>query len=521
MNHLAALAAASLATALSPAAAQVERASFDQSPFALGTLTESDGALSRDLWAGSEAEAVGEQLRNLPTRFDDPVKRMILRRVLLSPGEAPEGADSQLAGLKLLKASEAGYAMEAGGLAELSPGLSTRPSLSRIAAIRDLYRGRIDPACQRGASLREGRQDPFFVRLRAFCYIHTGERAAADLTISLAREEGALSASDERMFSALLAGRPIAEYPESGLQYAAYRKNAGVFAPGDIERLAPSVAAAVVLDEGIAIPAREQALYRAARESLLGDRDLGDAAVNLTGTAAAEEIGRIRGYPEGFSEREVAIGEALLAARSNPDLFLLYTKVFSSEIASLMPQEQTAPFAAEIALASLLNRRFEAAERWMQQLATEQTIGAERAFLNLAKLYGYLRPGAAQRLAGAVGAEISGPKVGEIQIYDPLAARSEDIELAEETSRALRAARSGSRAAMLLSALTSGAIEAEGEAAAIRDRIGSTLYSEANASEFLREAAFTRDALAAVASLRESAIDDEAYVPRLKPGQGR
>ena len=144
---------AAASAALSVASAQVERTSFDTGPFSFGTLTQADGALSQDLWQGSDAALVEDLLESVPVRFDDPVKRMMLRRVLLSPGEGPDGAGAELAGLKLLRAAEAGYVFEAGAVAELMPGLAAAPALSRIVAMRDLYAGDIDRACQRATRI--------------------------------------------------------------------------------------------------------------------------------------------------------------------------------------------------------------------------------------------------------------------------------------------------------------------------------------------------------------------------------
>ncbi|GGY40628.1 hypothetical protein [Parvularcula lutaonensis] len=511
------LALASATAPFSAAKAQVERANFDSSPFSLGTLTENEGALGRDLWDGATAEEIADQLRNVPTSYEDPVKRLILRRVLLSPGNGPDGADADLAGLKLLRAAEAGYVMEAGALAELMPGLVVQPSLSRIVAMRDLYKLQFDQACARGANLREGRQQPFFVRLRAFCYIHAGETPAAELTISLAREEGVLSPGDEQMYANLFARSVPNEFPRSALQYAAYRKLGGLFAPTDIPDVTPAVAAAIVYDRGLSTPTRSAALVRAAREDLVPARDLADAAASLEGEEVASVIATIAAQPAGSFNRSQAIGEALVAAKQNPDLYLVLTKIYGQEIASMRPDAVTMPYATELALSSLIIRNFATAEAWIQAVAAENTIGAERAFLNLAKLYSYLRPGAAQRLAGAIGERLPDPPVPAIRIPDALAQAQASADLPTTVDRAITAAASGARGSMLLAALATSGVRASGELAAVRDTVGAALYKRAEANRLAADAAFQRQALESVGSLREEVINKEAYVPRLKP----
>jgi hypothetical protein len=518
MKHLL-VSFAALGAALSPAAAQVERASFDTSPFSLGSLTEREGALPRELWQGSTAETVSEQFASLPVRFEDLAKREMLRRVLLSPGDGPEGADAKLAGLKLLKASEAGYAFEAGALAELTPGLSVQPALSRIVAMRDLYAGDTEQACGRGASLREGRQEPFFVRLRIFCYLYADERPAAELTLSLAREEAVLTEQDERTFASLLAGVTPTRMPTDPLSYAAFRRLGGLIGPGDVADLRPEIAAAVAVDTGLSSQAREAALLRAARENLLPHRDLGDAAMRLENSRLQATIASIRVMREGSPERQAAIGQALLDAGSDTDRFLFLTKAFSQEIASAAAGPLTSPFAVEFGLASLLLRQFDAAERWMQTVAAEQSAGGERAFLNLANLYGAVRPSAAQRLAGAIGERVFEPEPVPFEVADPLAQVAARADLSLAAEHAVKAAAEGSRAGMLLAALELGAVQAGGEAGLARDAMASALYDVADAAPILADIRFEEQALSYAGKLREEVVNSQAYVPRVKPSR--
>ena len=494
--------------------AQVERGSFDTSPFALGILTEQDGALPRDLWEGADAASVAELLVLVPTRFDDPTKRLILRRVLLSPGNGPVGADTELAALKLQRASDAGYAMEAAALAELTPGLPVQPELSRVVATRDLLRGQIDQACNRGANLREGRQQSFFVKLRALCYIHAGERPAAELTLDLAGEEGVLTPTDARMFDALLSGDLPSRLPETALQYAVYRKLYGLFTAEDVERVPPSIAAAIALDRSLSAGAREAALYRVATEDLLGYRDLTAAALMLDESIIRSVVSRVQTQPEGSSERAMAIGEALRNAQDEPASYLLRTKIFSADIGSIGLTPESRPYAVEYALASLLLRRFSQAERWMQIVAEEQTIGAERAFLNLSKLYSYQRPSAAQRLAGAIGERIPDAPVPSVSVEDRTAALYFDGSLEAVARRGVAAAASGSEAAMLLAGLQASAVEGQ---ASVRDALGTALFEAGGAETIASDAAFQEAALAYAGRLRADTINAQPFIPRLKP----
>jgi len=512
--------AGSLAASVGLAAAQVERATFDSSPFSLGSMTERDGALARDLWVGSKADDVREQLLSVPTQYDDPAKRLILRRVLLSPGEGPEGADGALAGLKLLKAAQAGYVMEAGGVAELMPGLALQPELSQIVAMRDLYRGDVEQACGRGANLREGRQTTFFVRLRVLCYLHADERPAAELTLNLAREEGVLEEGDAEFFRALLGSRSTDRLPTNAVQYAAYRKLGKAFAGEAAEALPAELIAPIAWDERLGEALRAEALERAVAEDLLSARDLEEIARGLTNQLIGKEMAAIRSLPPSSADRGAVIGQALQAVRDQPNQFLMRAKIFAADIASTGVDVATVPYAAEFALASLLNRRYNDAESWMQTVAAEQSLGAERAFLNLAMLYAYVEPTAAQRLAGAIGEEIGPVDIPPLDIADKTAQVSTIVDLSSQMGQALDAAASGSRAALLLAALSTAAVEADTpQIALLRDALGADLYERAEAESFAREATFRREALAAASKLRDNVIGQSAYIPRLKPSR--
>lgn len=516
MKHLVIGFLAVLATAFNGAIAQVERARFDDGSFGLGILTDDD-SLPPSLWQGANARDIQEQLDAVPTVFDDPAKRLILRRVLLSPGDSPRDADEALAGLKLRRAVEAGYVLEAAALAELTSGLAMRPSLAESVAYRDLLLLDYDRACARGAGLREGRQSPFFVRLRAFCYLHTGEAAAAELTISLAKEEDVLSAEDEAALRSLRIGFPTATLPENALQYAAFRKVGGLITASDVPSVTAPVVTAIAMDDSVGDAVRVIALRRAALEDLMPARDLGQVAESVPGTQIAQDVGFIRALPQGSGARAGAIGEALASNLEDPAGFVLRAKIFGTEIASTAPDVATDPYGVEYSLACLLNRRYEAAERWIRSVATREGTGAETAFFNLTKLYGYLQPTAAQRLAGAIGEDLPPPPDIAVDAADRAAQGQLSGNLANVVDNALSAATSGSQASQLLAALGASTVVAEGELARIRDTVAANLYAEAGGYDIAREAAFRSAAMGSASRLRIEAVNPQFYRPRLKP----
>ncbi|MEM7739603.1 MAG: hypothetical protein AAF225_02235, partial [Pseudomonadota bacterium] len=167
--------------------------------------------------------------------------------------------------------------------------------------------------------------------------------------------------------------------------------------------------------------------------------------------------------------------------------------------------------------ACLLNRRYGAAERWIRSVATRQGTGAETAFFNLTKLYGYLQPTAAQRLAGAIGEDLPPPPDIAVDAADRAAQAQLTGNLANVVDNALSAATSGSQASQLLAALGASTVVAEGELARIRDTVAANLYAEAGGYDIAREAVFRRAALGSASRLRIEAVNPQFYRPRLKP----
>ncbi|MEE4209320.1 MAG: hypothetical protein V2I43_08655, partial [Parvularcula sp.] len=271
------------------------------------------------------------------------------------------------------------------------------------------------------------------------------------------------------------------------------------------------------VDPGVATSARETALRRAAREDLLPSRELGEALAMLSDTPLGGAIAATRDLPRASERFHTEIGRLLDSAKGDADAFLLTAKIFEDDIAALELSEGTRPFSAELALAALLTRKFDAAERFMQAVASEQTLGSDRAYLNLARLYAYLRPSAAQRLAGAIGEELGEVPSARLPIADPAARAIANPGVSEGVDDAITAARSGSIGSSLLVALTAAAVDAEGELELVRDAVATNLYAATPAADIAREAAFRREALAFAPRLREESFEEGAYVPRLKP----
>ncbi len=292
----------------------VEQSALARDVFSTGTLSRSEGGLPGDLWRGADAATLSRLLDSLPALPATPSLGEAIRRTLLSNGDGPDDASGNLGGKKLLALVRAGYADEARTIASLSNAARNNPSVSQALAVADLLDAKVNDACLRNAALASGRDSNFWVTLRVLCYAAKGERDAAELSLGLLREQGALSDSDEALLSALVTGAPPKAMPalENAFHLAALRQLKLPLTPGDLRRADGGVLKAV----------------------------MSDAAVDPATRAAAGVLGVMRGAVRGAelaalyaalpaSAAEIANAEARAAQRPNDPYsdVLLYRKI--------------------------------------------------------------------------------------------------------------------------------------------------------------------------------------------------
>lgn len=228
----------------------IERTSLSNDPFATGLLDRGQGALERNLWEAANADAVGRLLEALPARPVSPSVGRTMRRILLTAGESPAGATSSLGGRKLLALARAGFVDEARTVASLSNASNADPWVGRSLAIADLLADDVDAACGRGARLRSGGEAAFWARLRVFCDAADERYDAADLTLGILREQGALSDLDDELLSAVAIPAPIdgVATPENALHLAIARKLGAPLGPRTLDVADAGVLAALADD---------------------------------------------------------------------------------------------------------------------------------------------------------------------------------------------------------------------------------------------------------------------------------
>ncbi len=280
----------------------VETAPLAKDAFSTGTLTPATGALPPDLWRGAKPSTLEFLLENLPARPATPAIGEAMRRTLLSPGAAPEGAGPALGGKKLLALARAGFVEEAATIASLSSAGRGDPWTGRAEAVGDLLSGDVQNACRRGERLTEGREDPFWVKLRVVCYAAADERDAADLSLGILRDQYGLSPEDDVFLTAAATGAAPKSPPAAAtpLHYAIARSLDLPVAPGLLAEADGGVLASIARDQTIDPATRIAAGERAAAMGVLAPA-------------------QFSALMESFDFDVVALGTAADAARDWPD----------------------------------------------------------------------------------------------------------------------------------------------------------------------------------------------------------
>ena len=145
------------------------------------------GGLDAALWQGTSAKTAVRLLQKLPVSSDNAIVQDMIEAVVLSAGVPPEGETEEYdkARLKTVMAMGDKAALE--NLAARNPDITRDPAVRTDLA---LAAGDIAAACNTADNITEGRGEPYWAKLRAFCHIERDEVSAAELTIELLQNSG-------------------------------------------------------------------------------------------------------------------------------------------------------------------------------------------------------------------------------------------------------------------------------------------------------------------------------------------
>lgn len=422
----------------------IETRSLTANAFETGTLDARDGAMAPELWVDTDPETIAFLLDQAPARPAAPAMGAALARVLLSPGRSPvtddRAVNDRLGGKKLLALINAGFIGETRTIVSLSDAPANDPATGKALATADLATGAVDAACARGAQLEDGRNAPFWVKVRAFCYAVAGERDAADLTYGLLRDRGLLTERDERFLGGFVIGltptKPL--QPRTALELAIARAMDQPLAAGLAAQADGAVVRAVTLNESLDATVRIHAARTALGMGIMSARDyaalLSGVALNdaersdparlLTQSpdnprteAALYQGVAAMAAPEFLRDKAALIASSLRAlARPNTGFDIRFARyqLFAPEIANLEGALVPAQDAAVFARARLAVGDGAGAGRWLFAMLGEQPVTAlgdtlGREFVTLTQDLAILDPATAALVADRAQIALDGP----------------------------------------------------------------------------------------------------------------
>jgi hypothetical protein len=361
-----------------------------------GTLTDSNGGLGYAMWEGSPRALIATMLQNVPAATPSAAAKLLLRKLILTTAPPPSGrADGSFNVLRLNKLVNAGLSGDAADLAlrVQAPG---NLEITRAQADALLYSGRDADACGNTTARRFDSAEPFWVKLRAYCYALADDAAALDLTRAVMMEQGTADPAFMTLLDGMTGGMPMApealRYPDALHVRMLTRLNLPMgpeVATG--LNLSASLIAAAQASNPVAL--RIVAAERALRAGVLPNELFG-AILDLTAFTPQELEGaaaRARTEP---LMNALARLRAALKPVNEPDARaeLIYTafeigeregllaqvsSLFAVDAAAILPDTDWSNWSDLMARGLLLANRSEAAERWIDILDRDAPGGAE------------------------------------------------------------------------------------------------------------------------------------------------
>ncbi len=355
----------------------------------VGFQISREESLPTQSWAAADSDDLLTLTRVARTRRLSPVEQTLMRRLVLSAASAPESDKSdELLAERARLMFQIG---EASAAAQLLPSLKVAPTglnTDEVAVDLQLAIGETEAACLSRAG--EGREEDFWVKLRAVCFTLEGRFEEAELAMELAASQGV---TDGWLSNAIFAAsgglnnKPAARF-DNGLSLAISAKAglepsistiansrldlAAAIARQDTFSPAMRVQAAGVAAEAGLLPAQEhRALYKALIESEgFSPRTPLEVALHTTMKDGNDNSAKAR-----------TLRAALGTARGNPARFGAVSRLLLEDLEALRPSDTTARMATDFITASLAAGAPDEALRWAENAPGSDGVMFEPSWL--------------------------------------------------------------------------------------------------------------------------------------------
>jgi hypothetical protein len=173
-----------------PRAVSFERAELQAPPAeAIGVLDAQRGGLAASLWDGTSAPVARVLLAHLPVTTESPALRHLSRRLLLTAGPAPKGAQEapSLAEIRVERLLALGEPEAAVALADMAPAQVRGPGMALARVEAQLLAGKADGACAALPAVGDIGQDLMLNQVQVLCQIKAGNSLAANFGLDMLR----------------------------------------------------------------------------------------------------------------------------------------------------------------------------------------------------------------------------------------------------------------------------------------------------------------------------------------------
>jgi hypothetical protein len=197
-----------------------------------GTLDPDDGGLGIDMWQGTDRATAEALLPRLPAPGASPALRGLVRRLLLSAAEAPEGrGDGDLLALRAERLRVLGNVADMKSFVAVLPQRPEDPAIARFRLETAWLSNDFDAACAEVAALLPQFADAIDLQEgQVFCQASSGQVKESQLGAGLLREQGVKDATFFALLDAIDGYKGVrlpADAPPSALALAMAEK-AGV-----------------------------------------------------------------------------------------------------------------------------------------------------------------------------------------------------------------------------------------------------------------------------------------------------
>jgi hypothetical protein len=155
--------------------------------FDAGVIDARNGGLDTALWQGTSAKTAVRLMNKLPLSSDKDIVQDMIEAVVLSAGVPPAGDTSEYDQVRLKTVMAMGDQAALSNLAARNPDITREPEVRTDLALSG---GDVTAACQTADNITEGRGEPYWAKLRAFCHVERDEISAAELTAELLQRSG-------------------------------------------------------------------------------------------------------------------------------------------------------------------------------------------------------------------------------------------------------------------------------------------------------------------------------------------